>query len=133
MAFRDEEMQSIAKYNALSLIVITAVIHMNDINLLNAMPTRTRWSRFSKSPISAVGHQERKNRTISPEKCRIVDMRLAGKQTSQSLGLLRNGNAFPGCGLHFLDVRVLDSQAPDIDIITDRGDNIMLRHISFRP
>ena len=67
MAFRDEEMQSIAKYNALSLMVITAVIHMNDINLLNAMPTRARWSRFSKSPILAVGHQEReRNRTIPP-------------------------------------------------------------------
>ena len=66
MAFRDEEMQSIAKYNALSLMVITAVIiHMDDINLSNAIPTRARWSRFSKSPISVVGHQEReRNRTI---------------------------------------------------------------------
>lgn len=67
MAFRDEEMQSIAKYNALSLMVITAVIHMNDVNLLNAMPTRARWFRLSKSPISVVGHQEReRNRTIRP-------------------------------------------------------------------
>ena len=59
-------------------------------------------------------------------------MRLVGYPTSQSLGLLRNGNAFPGSGLRFLDVRVLDSQAPDIDIIADRGDNVMLQHISLR-
>jgi len=53
-------------------------------------------------------------------------MRLIGRPTSQSLGLLRNGNAFPGSGLRFLDVRVLDSQAPDIDVITDCGDNVVL-------
>lgn len=45
---------------------------------------------------------------------------------TRSLRLLRNGNTFPGNGLRFLDVQVLNSQAPDIDIITNRGDNVVL-------